>query len=157
MNFSRATLLDVLAEVNEGQPEQRQLSYASIVAAAYRAEALADTPEEVVQLLSLFARTATKTTNKFPNAFVASCSDLLPEGHTAGAFALEDRIAWVLADPVLEPSKQPLLAACIYPGNSQTENIHAWTRLKVLGRQNLISKEFVLTVASLESEVSRGR
>lgn len=155
MNFSRAKLMDILADANDGQPDLRQLSYDSLVAAAYRAEASADTPEEIIDLITQFANIATTTMHKISSDFAKSCIDLLPAGHAASNSPLADRIAWTSVDPILGPAGQPLIAACIASSGSETENVHAWTRINVLSGQELLPKHFVNTIASLESEVSR--
>lgn len=156
MNFSKLELLDILAEANEMQPENRMLKYEALVSAAYRAETKSDSKEEVIALIKDFAEVSTKTLSSSPNDFISECTDLLPEGHSLGASDLETRISWVASDPILEPSKQPLVSAAVGKFGDGTENAHAWVRLVALSEAGLLSKEFIATISKLELEVSHG-
>lgn len=153
MNFSKSELLEILAEANENQPENRMLDYKTLVAAAYRAETQADSPEEVIALVSSFAKTATSTIYDSSLKFVASCKDLLPTGHPMSEASIEDKIAWAESDPALEESKKSLVAAAVGVYGSGVENMHAWTRLLALSNAGALPKEFLKTVSKLEMEV----
>ncbi len=156
MAFSKALLLDILAEANENQPESRQLSYKAIVSAAYRAELEFESSEELEANLREFASAATRTHSAPASKFIAACVDLLPVGHTLGSASLDDKIEWLLSDPILEESRKPLVAAAINSYASETENSHAWVRLKALADQNVLPKEFINTIAVLEREAFNG-
>jgi hypothetical protein len=156
MSFSRTKLMDILADANEGQPELRQLKYDSLVAAAYRAEAVADSSEQALELIASFAAISTKTVHSIPSGFLASCSDLLPAGHSASDAPMQDRVSWVLVDPLLGPSRQALVAACISVDSSETENIHAWARINALSKQEALPQYLISTIAALEIEAIRG-
>lgn len=155
MSFSKSEILDILAEANEGQPENRQLSYKSIVSAMYRAQSVADTHEQATELVKQFANTATKTTHK-ATSFVSSCADLLPHGHPITECSIEDKVDWIAADPILDGPRKTTIVACISPDASATENSHAWARFSVLRKQGILPAYFINTITALELEASRG-
>jgi hypothetical protein len=154
VGISRAKLFDILAVANEGQPDNRKLSYNSIVSAAYRAQEEASTVEELEMLVFSFAHTATFTTTKSPSAFVSKCLDLLPEGHTLTLCSLDDRLAWTVSDPLLDDPRKPIIAAAV--SGSSVQNVHAWARLRALSSQGTLTSAFIQTVRSLELEASVG-
>lgn len=156
MNFSKSELLEILAEVNENQPEPRMLNYKTLVSAAYRAETKGETKEEIISMISDFAKAATSSISKAPSSFVSECKDLLPIGHPLSNASLAERIEWVSLDPILGESRKSLVSAASGVYGSSTENIHAWGRLLAMAKQNLLPREFISTISSLEAEVENG-
>lgn len=156
MNFSRTELLDILAEANEHQPENRMLSYNALVSAAYRAEARADTKDQVVSLIKEFANDATSSISVASSAFTAECVDLFPDGHWLSGADTATKVAWVAADPTLGPTRSGLVAGAVGSFGDGTENAHAWARLVVLSEMGLISQDLIDTIAKLELEVANG-
>ncbi len=152
MNFSKSELLEILAEANENQPQSRMLEYKTLVAAAYRAETEAETQEEVLSLISSFAKTATSTVYDTSLKFVERCKDLLPAGHPMSEASLQDKITWVASDPMLDESKKSIVAAAAGVYGSGVENMHAWTRLLALANSGTLPKEFLKTISRLETE-----
>lgn len=152
MNFSKSELLEILAEANENQPENRVLNYKTLVAAAYRAELQSDSPEKIISFISEFAKVATSTISESSSKFILSCKDLLPNGHPMSEASLEEKIAWVESDPFLDASKKGLVAAAVGAYGPGVENMHAWARLLTLSNLNVLPKEFIKTISKLELE-----
>lgn len=149
--LSRLTLLDLLAEANELQPEARQFSYKSLVSAAYRAELVAYEEDDQKKLLSDFANFAVSSADRTKDQFILACLDLLPENHPATNSPLEGRLSWVEMDPVFS-TKEGLVSSAVT--SSGIENTHAWVRLRALSKQGSIGEELLTTLSALEVEVS---
>jgi hypothetical protein len=148
--LSRITLLNLLAEANETQPDPRQLNYKSLVSAAYRAELVAYEEESQKALLSDFANFAVSSADRTKNQFILACLDLLPQNHPATDSPLENRLAWVEMDPAFS-SKRSLISSAVM--SSGVENTHAWVRLKTLAKEGSIGAELITTISALETEV----
>lgn len=151
--LSKIQMLDILAEANEYQPQFRQLPYKSLVSAAYRAEVKAMSTAQVEKMVTDFANFASSSACKTSNSFLKECTDLLPAGHPMTDSPLEDRIAWVQADPDLS-GKQTLVSSAI--SSDGIENVHAWARLRTLANSGNISSDLVDTITKLEAEVHNG-
>lgn len=151
--ISKASLLDILAEANEYQPELRQLPYKSIFTAAYRAELVAFGDDAQKELLAGFANFAVSSAHRSKNEFNRSCIDLLPDSHPAKNGELEGRLEWVENDPIFS-TRQGLVSSAVK--SSGVENTHAWARLYTLSSEGLVGRELLDTLSALELEILNG-